>query len=54
MQPLLLDLHNSLTTLHSKTDAGAIFLPEQPLDVYDSLHAVTGTEAERDDVERPQ
>ncbi len=51
MPAFLLDLDNSHKTLRSETDAGAIFLPEQPLDVYDSLHAVK-TEAERDHVGR--
>ena len=52
MQAFLLDLDNSHTAFHSETDAGAIVLPEQPIDFYDSLDAVTETEAERDDVRR--
>ena len=47
MPAFLQDLDNSHTTLHSETDAGAIFLPGQPLHIYDSLHAVTETEANR-------
>ena len=53
MSVILLDLDHSNTTLHSDTDAGTIVLPEQPLDVHDSLHAVK-TESERDDLGRPQ
>ena len=47
MQAILLDLNHSSTTLHSETDAGAIFLPEQPLGIYDSLQAVRVAGAER-------
>ena len=52
MQAFLLAPDNSHPTFHSETDAGAIVLPEQPIDFYDSLDAVTETEAERDDVRR--
>ena len=52
MPAYLLDLDHSSTTFHSVTAYGAIFLPELPLDVYDSFHAVK-TE-ERDDAGRSQ
>ena len=54
MQPLLLGLNYFSIRLHSETDAEAFFLPEAPLDLYDSLHAVTEIEARRHDIGRPQ
>ena len=47
MQAFLLDLNHSSTRRHSETDAGVIFLPEPPLDIDDSLHAVRVAGSER-------
>jgi hypothetical protein len=52
MQAFLLDLDISRTRLLSDTNAEGIVLRDPPLDVYDSLHAVTEIEARRDDVGR--
>ena len=47
MQPLLLGLNYFSIRLHSETDAEAFFLPELPLVIYGSLHAVRVAGAER-------